>query len=585
MSEFVVYDVEVYPNYFGAGFMELGGEFAQFSTLKGNLADLPAYIAGKTLIGFNNHAYDDFILAAMLAGMSCSEVYALSVERISSEDRTRSPIPDTIDLRTILGGDRVGSLKELGIKLDHPVLRELPYRFDTNLTPIEQQEVEDYNVNDLSVTLALTNSMADAISARYALTDTYTDVITRRDSGIAETILSYLMYDGVRPPRPTQKAWSVSGASLIHPGVEFQSAELQEAHATMRAWQIDAEAINNPEAKKTELNVTKPAPLEIRYGDNAYSLGLGGIHTRDTPGVFHADDDHTLLDIDVESYYPNLILGMELVPRHLPNSLLEHLRGIVQARVTEKATNKGSALDTGLKIAINSVFGKFGSPYSWLFDPTLGWTVTINGQLILLMLVERLTPVAEVLSANTDGVLVRVRRDRMDELRAVVGSIQDLFKLRFSYTDYALFARRDINNYVAVEVGGKLKGKGAYTYDKANLMKKSTERIVVDAVKDHFLTGTPVRQTIVACRDVREFIEYFKCSGGYGIEQGGVEVGKIARWVRVRDGEPINKVKVADQTRTILANGRPVLLLADLPDSLDGIDLDLDYYVEAVNQR
>jgi hypothetical protein len=585
-----VHDCEVYPNYFGLGFANPDGAVVQFSTLRANLVALDDWIAdrvadGDTVYGFNSDSYDDHILAAVLAeNWDCASMYALSQSRIGASERfSRSPlrgIVPIIDLRGVLGGDAVAGLKELGIKLDHPLLRELPYRYDTDLTPEQQREVEAYNLNDLVVTLRLLDAMRDALSARRALAAKHgVDVLGRKDSGLAEAILRAEMFGDEKPTWSTRKAWRATGREIINPDIEFSDPPLKAALDVMRDWRLSAEIVRGEDDER-KLEVEKPAGLEVQHGGNTYTLGLGGLHTRDTPAIFRADDDYEIVDIDVESYYPNLIRSMFLCPDHLDReSFLLALSDTIDERVEAKRDGD-KALNLGLKIAINSVFGKFSSPYSWLCDPRVSWTVTINGQLILLMACELIGEVAEVLSANTDGALVRVRKDRRDDLAAVIEAIEAIFHIRFSYTPYSVFARRDINNYMAVGTDGVVKGKGAYAHDQSNLLKKATERVVIDAVQAYFVLGTPVRDTISACQDIRAFVDYFKAGRAYTIRSGDDEVGGIARWVHTLSGTPLSKVKLADGSRTILAGGKPVTVLSDLPEGMLP-DINIDHYCQA----
>ena len=538
-----VYDLEVFPNFFGIGFLSLEGEVKQFSTRRGNIDDLPTWWAersGCTVFGFNSSQYDDQLLHLILAGeRDPAVIYARSSKLIAERDRfLRSPLPAVVDLRNLLGGkaSKAGGLKELGIKMDFARLQELPLPPDKPISEAEQDQIEAYNVNDLAVTLTLVEAMTDQLEARHALKDKYgVAVLGRSDASLAEDVLRRRMFGDTAPPWPTEHVWHASGASIIHPAISFTDPALQAALDTMRGWELRMTDVvtpsRHPDDRPTRTNEPdKPAALEVRYGEVTYTLGTGGLHSRDVPAVHRADEEWELLDVDVESYYPALIIGMRLCPAHLDRSaLLAALSSIVEERIRAKRAGE-RALNMGLKIAVNSIFGKFNSPYSWLCDPRVIWQVTVNGQLILLVLVELLSGISdgscEVLSANTDCLLLRCRRDARLEVMGVVAAVEEAFNLHFSLAQYQVVAIRDINNAIAIDIAGNIKGRGAYAHEKENLKKKATERIVIDAVQAYFLHGVPVADTIRACTDVREFLDYFVCSQGYSIVVGERVIGK-----------------------------------------------------------
>ena len=186
---------------------------------------------------------------------------------------------------------------------------------------------------------------------------------------------------------------------------------------------------------------------------------------------------------------------------------------------------------------------------------------------------------AEVISANTDGLTIKVRRDRMDVVKNEMNRAAAHWDLALSWSDYRLIARRDVNNYLAVSAAGdKVKAKGAYGCDPTDLKKKAVNRIVVDAVRAYFMNQTPVADTIRGCRDVREFINYFKANAGWTIvDQAGTDHGRIARWYIGAAGVKLFKKKLETGALTQL-EGATAVLLPDLPAVFPS-DVDFDHYV------
>ena len=105
----------------------------------------------------------------------------------------------------------------------------------------------------------------------------------------------------------------------------------------------------------------------ITVGDSKYKMGIGGLHSMEKCAAHEPDDDEFLLDFDVASYYPSIILKCGLFPKHLGPKFLKVYRAIVEERLEAKAAGDKVRANT-LKITVNGSFGKFGSA---LLDPVL----------------------------------------------------------------------------------------------------------------------------------------------------------------------------------------------------------------------
>lgn len=255
----------------------------------------------------------------------------------------------------------------------------------------------------------------------------------------------------------------------------------------------------------------------------------------------------------------------------------EILKRIEELEV-EKAYQKSTS-DT-LKISINGSFGKLGSKYSPLYAPELLIQTTITGQLALLMLIEKVSSVgARVMSANTDGIVVCCRKDQE---RDVMIQAFD-WELETSYTlertDYKVLASRDVNNYCAVTLDGKKKGKGCFA--KGGLAKNPDCKIIYEAVGEFLVNGTCIDTTISNCKDLTKFIMLRRVNGG--AVWMGKELGKAVRYYHSNDltlaNESINYVTNSNKVPKSLGC-RPVM---DLPDQFPN-DVDLDLYINKAEQ-
>ena len=162
----------------------------------------------------------------------------------------------------------------------------------------------------------------------------------------------------------------------------------------------------------------KKFPLTM--GDTSYTVGLGGLHSKEKSLAVVPNEDEVLRNIDVASYYPSMILEFRFFPKRLTEKFLSVYKKIYETRLKAKH-EKNMVVSDGLKIVLNGSFGKFGSMYSKLYSPDLMLQTTITGQLMLLMLIETLEKSGyRVVSSNTDGVEIIAKKNKISELEMLV---------------------------------------------------------------------------------------------------------------------------------------------------------------------
>ncbi len=180
-----------------------------------------------------------------------------------------------------------------------------------------------------------------------------------------------------------------------------------------------------------------------------------------------------------------------------------------------------------LKITINGSFGKFGSRFSVLYAPKLLIQTTVTGQLSLLMLIEWLEAEGiEVISANTDGIVIRCHEDDESLMREILAFWEKRCSFELEVAEYSALHSRDVNNYIAVKTNGETKTKGVFA--PTGLQKNPTSAICVKAVCEFLTKGTPIHSTIMDSVDVRDFVTVRTVKGG--AKFGGSYLGKAIRW-------------------------------------------------------
>lgn len=577
--EILVVDCEVYMNYFLVAFASLStGKVIYFEILgelQGQLdgedaAAIRWILEHFKTVSFNGLGFDLPILALAIAGQSTDQLKFATNQLIQQQvkpwmvlrgQKVQALQIDHIDLLEV--APLKASLKIYGGRLHVPKMQELPFHPDLVLTPDQITCVRWYCINsDLTATAFLYMELEPQIKLREQMSVKYgIDLRSKSDAQIAEAVINteYRRLTGVDAPR-TDIAPGTSYRYKVPDYVRFLTPELQKVLDVIASADFVIGESGSP------MMPPSMKDLKVTVGTSTYQIGLGGLHSCEECQAVYADEEHVLVDRDVASYYPSIILNQRLSPAHLGDKFLDVYRAIVDRRLKAKRDGNKVEADT-LKITINGSFGKFGSKYSALYAPDLMLQVTLSGQLSLLMLIERLELAGiPVVSGNTDGVVIRCPKVKVDHMGAVVSQWEAETGFTTEETPYSAVFSRDINNYIAVKTDGKAKTKG--TYSEASLSKNPTNTICRDALIAFLTTGKPISATIRECRDIRRFLSVRTVKGG--AVKDGAYLGKAIRWYAstVVTGEiiyAINGNKVPNSE-----NCRPLMELpATFPDDVD----------------
>src|SRR5690606_22672336 len=77
--------------------------------------------------------------------------------------------------------------------------------------------------------------------------------------------------------------------------------------------------------------------LKLDINGTVYTMGIGGLHSTESSIAHHTDQNYILIDKDVESFYPRIILNQGMFPEHLGPVFLQVYRTIVDRRLEAKA--------------------------------------------------------------------------------------------------------------------------------------------------------------------------------------------------------------------------------------------------------
>lgn len=588
VGSFFIFDVESYWNFFFIAFKNI--ETNKVVTFEDSpdstiiLDKLRWMLWRFCVVGFNSRTYDIPIIMCALKGKKAYELKTITNDIIKNELRAyqlekkyKVEVPNINHIDLIEVCPLTASLKKYAGRLHCERMQDLPYHEDSHLTQEQAQVVREYCINDLDNTLLVLTNLKDQLALRCQMSTEYNqDLRSKSDAQIAEAVITKEVgrLKGYIPQKPVIK----EGTSYVYkiPNfISYNNPSLVNILDIIRDCHFVIGKDGSPKLPK------KIESLKIKIGGSVYRMGMGGLHSSEKCIAHIADENTVLIDRDVESYYPRIIINQRLFPAHMGEDFLSVYEAIVKRRIEAKRA-KNSIVADSLKITINGSFGKLGSKYSALYAPDLMLQVTITGQLALLMLIERIESVGiPVVSANTDGIVIKCPKVRYNELNSIIEQWEKDTNFKTEETQYKGVYSRDVNNYIAVKTDGKCKTKGAYSNPwndpKTAIFrfhKNPQNTICIEAVVELITTGKAIKQTILECDEISKFVTVRDVKGGAVKNQ--IELGKVIRWYYAKGEQGAiyyltngNKVPKSD-------GGKPLM---DLPAVFPS-DIDYDWYIK-----
>ena len=280
-----------------------------------------------------------------------------------------------------------------------------------------------------------------------------------------------------------------------------------------------------------------------------FDFGTGGIHGSLTGVIAVENEEYQIVDADVSSMYPNLAISNGIYPEHLGQTFCSIYKEMYLQR---KSYDKKSAENAMLKLALNGTYGDSNSEFSPLYDPKFTMSITVNGQLSLCMLAERLLKIEglQLIQVNTDGVTVYMPRKYKEQYDFICNQWQKEVKLDLEYAEYSKMCVKDVNNYTAIYTDGKVKNKGAYEYKDLGWHKNHSSLVVAMAVDEYLTKGKDVESFIHKYDNILDFMLRVKVPRSnklFTIDEFGVEVKEqnICRYYVSTNGRKLVKVMPA----------------------------------------
>ena len=515
-------------------------------------------------VGFNSRHYDQYILKAILCGFDPKKVNDYIITKgnpgwkFSSLFRQFPLWNYDVMLNTDVGlksfeGFMGNDIKETSV----------PFNIDRKLTPEEIAETVKYCKHDVEQTVQVFLKRTEEFNTMMYFIKHFglsMDYISKTKAQLAAEILG-----GNR-----------KGADFDD---EFQFPILDCLH--LNKYKHIAEWYANPEnhdySKKQDKQIV--AGVEHTF---AWGGGHGARAKYSADGVF--------LIIDVTAYYPSLQKKYHFgyrVMDHPENFEFIHDSNIEFKRKGDKKARQP------FKIMDNAISGQMKQKSSALYDPMSNNSICINGQLLLLDLVEHIEPYCELIQNNTDGIIVKLKdyEHDFDALDDVVYEWEQRTGMKMDFDTYiGTIYQKDVNNYLLIDrKTGAVKAKGGYVM-KLNDLSYDLP-IINKALVDYMIHGIPVRRTIMECQDLREFQLVSRISSKYThILYGDKPIKEkcIRVFASNNPADPgVKKVHAVRKTTAKLTNSPEHCFIFN--DDVKGVPvpdkLDRQWYIDFANKR
>lgn len=534
-------------------------------------------------VGFNSKHYDQYIMKAVAYGYSPQEVKQVNDFIIGGGQGWQCPMLDGVYMNfnnvDIKDDMQMGlSLKaiegHLGVSVKESTV---PFDLDRPLTETEIEETIFYCKHDVDTTERLIDIRKDYLKNKVHI-GRLAGVSDAKAMGMTNAKLTAAMLSASKKPHDDERKYTYP-ENLKR---EYIPQEVFEFFDKMYDMDISDKDIFS-------------GKLNFKIGECPGVVGYGGIHAAIPNYFFEEHDNRVIKNKDVASYYPHLMTLCGYTSRNIPSA--ETFENVLDTRMKAKASGD-KATANALKLVVNTTYGALLNQYNDLYDPLMGRSVCITGQLFLMELAQHLyrdISGLKIVQLNTDGIMVECDTADLAKLDEICDEWQSRTGFELEEDSVVRIAQKDVNNYVEVQPDGKSKAKGGYlvkgvsTVGAFNINNSCC--IVATALKEYFVNGTPVEETINICEDIFQFQIVAKAGAKYreayhvvGEENQSVQkVNRVYATADQRYGK-LFKVKAEDDS-TAKIEMLPEHCIIDNDNQLSISDVDKTFYIEMANKR
>ena len=469
-------------------------------------------------VGYNSRHYDQYILKGLLCGFDAWKINDYIINQ-GNAGWSFSSLMRKIFLINYDVAPLNNSLKQLEGFQGHNIHESsVDFRINRKLTQAEITETVKYCTNDVEEALNVLAANINDFNALLWLVKEFKFPLSYMSKTKAQISAEILECEKVE----RNDEWELYTLDCVRLSKYKKAA----------AWFMD------------EKNHDYKNSFSMEVAGVKHVFAWGGVHGAREKYHYKCDNDHLMLHVDVESFYPRLMIWHNLLTRNAKKP--ERFKDIFNRRMQLKHEGKKKE-QAPLKIVINGTYGIEKDPTNKAYDPRNANLICVNGQLLLLDLIEKLeaVPSFELIQSNTDGLIIKIHRRDFDLVDDICYEWETRTDMKLGFDYVREIWQGDVNNYMFTDFDGKAERKGAYVKELSNM--DNDLPILNKAVVDYMLKGIPPRETINACDDLIMFQKICKLTSkfNYVIHDDKVYTNKCYRVfasMRERDGV-IYKVK------------------------------------------
>lgn len=474
-------------------------------------------------VGFNNRHYDKYIMKAILLGIDPKKVndwivvqgregwqFSRAFNKIPMINYDVMPNPP-VGLKTMEGF--LGSnIKET----------EVPFDIDRKLTKAEIEETIIYCRHDVEQTIKIFLEKIDEFNAMHGIVQAFPNMVSLSDIGDSEARITAKVLGCVKQDFNDEFDYFFLPCLRLN---KYKYVQDWFEEKKKEALAMDLQNCDKYDKKLWY----KSQNLETIVAGMPHSFGFGGLHGAESKPIHKSGQ---ILHVDVNNYYPSILIAWGLVTRAATNdnyTLVYKTRKSMKAKqiTAAKSGNKAEAKNwkkaqLPYKKMLNALSGGMKDETNPAYDPRNNNCMCINGQLMLLDLIEHLeaVPGFELIQSNTDGLIIWI--PDTDEAFEMVDDICWEWEQRCSTERCSILLeldniseiyQKDVNNYLWVGTNGSVERIGAYVKELS--ATDNDLPILNKALVEYMVHKTPVEQTINQCDDLIMFQKIVKLSNKY----------------------------------------------------------------------
>lgn len=630
-GKFKVLDIEVFPNLFICVIKNTEQEkpiIIEKSVRKDNTYLLKKYLKDY-IITYNGIDYDDIVNKFIVEHdpdtktiKNFSDYVILNKDNDPDYYRKIKPYKyqeyKQIDLMKMLFSKKLRvSLKSLQIMLKWHNVLECDLPFDEDVPTNKIDEVIEYCINDVLFTEYLFNYSKKDIGFRFALNEEY-DINTLSSDPVKIGVDLMTKFIGEKLVGKTLKYTDYGQHPIEIYGKTYDSVKIKDLK-TGSDFVKKTRFIPKPfylgeiinDFIKFDSPILKNLLEEIKnfkyyhkenyfekriiYKDTIYDIGSGGLHSYlPQPKIFTPRKDELYQQADYKSYYPSQRVFLKYEHEIWKNMFWEEDKDILYGR-WEAQKNNNEVKNAAFKLLGNALFGQFGNEYSQFCSPKLGNAQTINGQLMILMMIEWLEESGiNVIASNTDSVDIIYPEKYKDIVEQIGNKFCEVTKgIKVEYDNVAKSVYSDINCYFMQFTDGKIKEKGRWVthYDhkgewNPKMLNKGFKHPIVNiALKEFFINNKDIKETIYEHNDILDFCMSQKVGNSYTLWHNNNKLQKINRWYASTNGAYLYKEKNNSYEHLLKDKGVTIINYCKERNAKKYTDLDYNWYISQAQKQ